>query len=94
LLASSAISCSAAGADVQKALAAIRRKVEKRLKGRLVHAIQVGEMGAEVDADVVAAHVMAVIQGMPTLARDGATREKLMRVTTAAITMWPKSRTR
>jgi hypothetical protein len=94
LLASSAISCSAAGADVQKALAAIRREVEKRLKGRLVHAIQVGEMGAEVDADVVAAHVMAVIQGMPTLARDGATREKLMRVTTAAITMWPKSRTR
>jgi AcrR family transcriptional regulator len=94
LLASSAISCSAAADDVQKTLAAIRRKIETRLKDKIVQAIQVGEMRPEIDAEAVAAHVMAVIQGMSTLARDGATREKLMGVAAAAIAMWPKSRTR
>jgi AcrR family transcriptional regulator len=94
LLASSAISCSAAAADVQKALAVIRRKIEMRLKNKIVQAVQIGEMGAEIDAEATAAHIMAVIQGMSTLARDGATREKLMRVAAAAIAMWPKSRRR
>jgi hypothetical protein len=32
---------------------------------------------------------MAVIQGMSTLARDGAKREKLLRVVETAIAAWP-----
>lgn len=89
LLASSAISCSAAAADVQGELAAIRRGIEKRLKDRILRSIEAGEMADEWDADALAGHIMAVIQGMSTLARDGATRDKLMRVATAAMLAWP-----
>ena len=92
LLASSAISCAAATADVQGELAAIRHRIEARLRDRITRAIQGGEMsgGAEVDADALAGHVMAVIQGMSTLARDGATRRKLMRVAAVAMLSWPE----
>jgi|ERR1700730_1502657 AcrR family transcriptional regulator len=92
LLASSAISCSDAAADVQNALAAIRRRIETRLRDRIIHDIQAGEMDDEVDAEGLAGHIMAVIQGMSTLARDGAAREKLMRVAAAAMPAWPKLR--
>ncbi len=89
LLASSAISCSPAAADVQGELAAIRRKIEARLKAKISHAIKVGELPAKADAGALAGHVMAVIQGMSTLARDGATRKKLMRVAEIAMLAWP-----
>jgi AcrR family transcriptional regulator len=89
LLASSTVSCSAAAADVQEALAGIRRAIERRLTDKIVQAIDTGQMDAATDAEALAAHTMAVIQGMSTLARDGATREKLMRVSTAAMRTWP-----
>lgn len=89
LLATSAISCSAAAADVQGELAAIRRGIEARLHGKIAHAIEAGEMAADADADALAGHVMAVIQGMSTLARDGAPREKLLRVAVTAMLAWP-----
>lgn len=88
LLASSTASCSAAAADVQGELAAIRRAIEKRLTARIVHGISAGEMDAGTDAEAMAGHVMAVIQGMSALARDGATREKLMRIAAAAMRAW------
>lgn len=89
LLASSAISCSAAAADVQAELAALRRTVEAMLRDRILRAIQSGELPAETDAEALAGHVMAVIQGLSTLARDGALREKLMRVASSAMAAWP-----
>lgn len=90
LLSSSAISCSVEAADVQGELAAIRRKIEAHLKARIIQAMEADEMGNEVDADALAGHIMAVIQGMSTLARDGATREKLMRVAQIAMLAWPE----
>ncbi len=90
LLASSAISCSAAAAGVQGELAAIRRGIEARLRNRIVRAVEAGEMAGGTDADALAGHVMAVIQGMSTLARDGAGREKLMRVAATAMLAWSK----
>ena len=90
LLASSAISCSAAASDVRDELAAIRRGIEVRLKDRIALAVGAGELAVETDAEAWAGHVMAVIQGMSTLARDGAPREKLMRVAATAMLAWPK----
>jgi AcrR family transcriptional regulator len=89
LLASAAISCSAAAADVQAELAAIRRGIEARLSDRIARAIAAGEMPAGADADALAGHVMAVVQGMSTLARDGARRDKLLRVAAVAMAGWP-----
>jgi AcrR family transcriptional regulator len=91
MLATSAISCSAASADVQAELAAIRNGVEMHLKARIAKAVLSGELPADVDADALAGLTTAVIQGMSTLARDGASREKLMRVARMAMQAWPGS---
>lgn len=89
LLASSAISCSADAADVQNELSAIRRAIEVQLRQKIIGAIDISELPAEMDADAQAGHIMAVIQGMSTLARDGATREKLLGVAAIAMSGWP-----
>jgi hypothetical protein len=89
LLASSAISCSAAASDVQKELAAIRRKIEANLKRKIDSDIAAGALHAGTDATALAGHTMAVIQGMSTLARDGAKRDKLKRVVATAMRAWP-----
>jgi AcrR family transcriptional regulator len=77
LLASAAISCSAEAADVQAELAAIRISIETQLRQRLARGVSDGELDPATDVEAVAAHVIAVIQGLSTLARDGATRTKL-----------------
>ena len=92
LLASAAMSCSAAAAEVKEALAVRRRAIEALLKRRIAQAIRVGELSNASDADALAAHTMAVIQGMSTLARDGAKREKLLRLADTAMLAWPASK--
>ena len=92
LLASSAISCSASARDVQAALATLRKGIEAHLQARIDNAIATGEMPATTDSEALAAHIMAVIQGLSTLARDGATREKLLRVANVAMRSWPADR--
>jgi len=91
LLATSAISCSAEAADLQGELATIRLQIEAHLKRKIVKAAEAQELPPDTDADALAGHTMAVIQGMSTLARDGATREKLMRVAAQAMLAWPNS---
>lgn len=90
LLASSAISCSAAAADVQAELAAIRRTIETKLKDKIQRDIKTGAMTPDANAGALAGHVMAVIQGLSTLARDGATRLKLGQIATTAMLAWPR----
>jgi AcrR family transcriptional regulator len=89
LLASAAISCSVAASDVQRELAKIRLAIEARLRNRVLQGIEEGELPRSTDAEALASHVMAVIQGMSTLARDGASREKLERVGHMAMSAWP-----
>lgn len=89
LLATGAISCSAAAEDVRKHLAGIRHDIEGRLAARIARAVEAGELADAADAEALAAHVMAVIQGMSTLARDGVPRDKLMRVAETAMRAWP-----
>ena len=89
LLASAAISCSNSASDVQAELAAIRRGIEACLRDKIVSSIDAGLMPCESDPEALAAHTMAVIQGMSTLARDGASRDKLLRIVDAAMRVWP-----
>ena len=89
LLATSAISCSAAATDVQSELAAIRREVETRLAARIAADIAAGHLPPDPPAADLAAHVVAVIQGMSTLARDGAPRDRLLRLAETAMRCWP-----
>lgn len=90
LLASSAISCSDGAAEVKEELAVRRRAIESLLTRRIDEAIRSGEIPNTSDAEALAAHTMAVIQGMSTLARDGADREKLVRLAKTAMHAWPE----
>lgn len=89
LLASSTISCSNAASDVKEELATIRRGIEAKLQDKIASSIKAGLMPTTADAEALAGHTMAVIQGMSTLARDGATREKLLLIVDAAMWAWP-----
>lgn len=88
LLASAAISCSPQAQDVQRALAARRGAIGRHLAEKIAQDIAKGRLPADVHANTMAAHVMAVIQGLSTLARDGATRQALIAVATHAMTTW------
>ena len=91
LLATSAISCSPAAEDVRMALATIRKGTEKRLLKKIVKDPSMRAMTAKTTPRALAAHVMTVIQGMSTMARDGATRQRLLDVAAVAMLAWPAS---
>ena len=90
LLASSVMSCSNAANDVKVELAAIRCGIEARLRAKILQSIDDGQLPDDTDAEGLAAVTMAVIQGMSALARDGATREKLLNIGNTAMKIWPK----
>ncbi len=89
LLATSAISCSAEAEDVRMALAEIRHGIEAHLRSRIDCDIATKKLPSGTDAAAMAGLVMAVIQGMSTLARDGAPREHLLCVADTAMQSWP-----
>lgn len=86
LLASSAATGSADVAEVRAAIAAIRRDIIDRLAARIARDI----LPDDTSAPALAAMVVAVIQGMSVLARDGAPREMLLAVAEAALLGWPR----
>lgn len=88
LLASSAISCSAMAEDVKDLLAGLRKAIEASLRDKIKRSIKDGSLPTGADPVGLAAHTMAVIQGMSTLARDGATRATLLRVGDTAMRCW------
>ena len=88
LLASSAIAVSAEADDVREELAAIRREIETALRDKIAGDVDSGERPARADPAVLAAYVMTVIQGLSTLARDGATRAKLQQVAQLAMAVF------
>ncbi len=89
LLATSAISCSKESAEVQAALAAMRGGIEQHLCQRISRGVATGELPPGTNAASLAGLVMAVIQGMSTLARDGASRTHLLAIAEQALAGWP-----
>ena len=89
LLASATASGSAASADVRQAVADIRRGVQRLLCDRVERDIAEGLLPPGTDAGELSGLVMAVMQGMSVLARDGASREALLAMVSAALRAWP-----
>ena len=89
LLASATASGSAASADVQHAVADIRRGVLQSLKDRIEQDARNGVLPSGTDAAGLSGLVMAVMQGMSVLARDGADRSALLAIVDAALKAWP-----
>jgi AcrR family transcriptional regulator len=91
LLASATASGSSAAEDVQRAVADIRRGIAANLAARIARDIEDGALPANTDAAALAGMVVALIQGMSVLARDGASRDTLQAVAKAAMKAWPSS---
>lgn len=89
LLASAVASGSAEAADVQRAVADVRRAIDSRLRERVERDIREGALPVGTQAAALAGVVMAVTQGMSVLARDGASRTSLLAIVEAALRAWP-----
>ena len=87
--AGSTASGSAASADVQHAVAGIRRAIEASLRARIERDIDGGLLLRGTQAAALSGLVMAVTQGLSALARDGGTRPSLLAVVEAALQGWP-----
>jgi AcrR family transcriptional regulator len=90
LLASATASGSVDSADVQRAVADIRDAISARLRARIERDMSVGLLPDETDAVALAGMVMALIQGMSVLARDGAPRARLIAIGNTALGAWPR----
>ncbi len=90
LLASATASGSATSADVQRAIADIRRSIEERLCARIDRDIAEGVLPPQTNAAAFAGLVMTVTQGMSVLARDGASRTTLLEIVKLALQGWPR----
>jgi AcrR family transcriptional regulator len=84
--------CSIDSADVQRAVADIRRRIAAQLRARISRDIAAGSLPPDTDAAPLADLVMTVVQGMSVLARDGVPRARLIAVGDLALNAWPRSR--
>ena len=89
LLASATASGSSASIDVQSAVTAIRCSIDAQLRARIEQDVVAGMLPRGSDAASLSKLVLAVIQGISVLARDGATRTELKAVAETALKAWP-----
>ena len=89
LLASAAATGSAASADIQQTVAAIRSAIAAHLRARIELDVETDVLPKATDADALTGLVMAVIQGMSVLARDGMARTPLLAIAATAMAAWP-----
>jgi AcrR family transcriptional regulator len=72
-------------ADLGEMVRAARLGSLERLKARLNHGVEAGELPADTDVHALARFVQTVQSGMSILARDGATRQELEAVAQVAM---------
>ena len=89
LVASAASSGSAAAQQVRAALKSVRETTRGALQQRAERDIREGHLPKGTSSTALAAMTMALMQGMSTLARDGARREMLQEVARTAMVAWP-----
>ena len=93
LLASATASGSAASCDVQATIASIRHSIAGCLRVRVERDVATGLLPPATDAASLTGLVMAVVQGMSVLARDGASRASLLAIVEVALQAWPQAAT-
>ena len=89
LIASAASSGSSSSRRVRAALGNVRKANQKALQKRAERDIRDGVLPTTANAHALASMTMALIQGMSTLARDGASRKGLLDLVRTAMIAWP-----
>lgn len=90
LLASATASGSVTSADVQAAVAAVRAEICSMLRQRIERDIREGKLAANRDAQALADLIVATIQGMSVLARDGISRTRLLSLAQQVLACFPQ----
>ncbi len=90
LLASATASGSPASAEVQQAVAQVRHAILSQLKERIERDVSLGLLPISTDSASLAGLVVAVIQGLSVLARDGMDQAALIEIASVATKSWPK----
>lgn len=81
--------CAAENRAAEEAAAELRRLTARAVCGRIERARNEGELRQEVSAQALTDFYGAVVEGMSVRARDGASRERLLRMVDTAMTAWP-----
>ncbi|GAA3256453.1 TetR/AcrR family transcriptional regulator [Nonomuraea helvata] len=89
LIITAAVNCGPESAEVQELLRGFREATKAALKARIDEDVAAGRLPADTDTAGLATFYAAVIQGMSTQARDGASHAALRRVATLAMSAWP-----
>jgi len=89
LLASATASGSKDSIDVQAAVTSVRSEIMKLICVRIKQDIKKGILPPSTDAAALAAFVIALVQGMSVLARDGMKRKQLKVMINTAMIAWP-----
>ena len=76
-------------AGLQDRMAGYRRAAQAAMEARIRKGIDDGDVPKGTDAETLAAFYSSVSRGMAVLARDGATRERLLDIVDAAMRAWP-----
>lgn len=91
LIATSALTGSPDAREVQAHLRSIRVESQRMLAARIQRDIDEGILPDTSSAHELAALVMCTVQGMSTMARDGATYEALESIIQQVLSVWPTS---
>jgi len=89
LIATAAASGSESSQPVRAALTERRQHLQTLLEARIQHDVDSGTLPATTAARPLATLTIALMQGLSTLARDGANREELLAVVKTAMAAWP-----
>jgi len=89
LVASAASSGSVSSQRVRAALRNIRDANRKALQKRAERDVREGHLPRTANAQALASMTMAIVQGMSTLARDGAGQKALLDLARTAMSAWP-----
>lgn len=90
MLASAVATGSAESSDVRSVASKVRSKIEGFLRDRIKKDQENMVLSQSVSAEALAGLTISTIQGMSVLARDGASRKKLIQIVDTAMIAWPK----
>lgn len=82
--------CSSSNSAIQEATTVLRQKSFLDLQERLLLAQTKGEISDSTNVDAIADFYSAIVYGMSVMAKDGASRERLIALAETALAAWPK----
>jgi len=90
LISNGVIQCAEENVEVAQQFTAFRKAARDAIKARLDRGVKEGDLPRKTDTGSLSTFYAAVIQGMSTQARDGASKQALERIATMAMATWPK----